>query len=384
MTSWQHSSRRPGVRQGRRVWGLVLCALALVLGCTGFGPPVLTDRRSLPLRLGPDEVDALARLARLPEVTAGSALVVDLDAGQTVYALRPDEARPPASTAKIMTALVVMQQVGMDEEVLVSANAAATPGSRMGLMTGERLLVRDLLVGLLLPSGNDAAVALAEHVSGSEAAFVALMNEAAAELGLSSSRFRNASGLDYGEATTSAADLVVIASAALEYPLFAEIVGTPRAEIAGRVLVNTNELLGHYAGYDGVKTGTTDAAGECLVASVSRSGRRMLAVVLGSSDRYADVRALFDYASEGWAWWPVGLPDDALAWEVDFVGAPHRLRAVDASAVFLPAWQAPLLAPVRRLDPAVPMTSTLPVGELEWRLGDDVVAQVVLRVFDKP
>ncbi|MGQ9490367.1 MAG: D-alanyl-D-alanine carboxypeptidase family protein [Anaerolineae bacterium] len=360
------------------------CWLLVLLLSTGFGPPVLTDGGYPPVRLGPDEVAALAQQGEPPPVSAASAVVVDVDSGAALYALNADIPRPPASTVKVMTALVVLQQADVREQVVISANAAAAEGSRMGLVAGERLSVFDLLYGLLLPSGNDAAVALAEHVAGGEAAFVAQMNLEAARLGLSQTRFVNPHGLDAAGQYTSAADLVKITRAALAYPAFAEIVRTSRARIAGRELTNTNELLGNYAAADGVKTGTTDAAGECLIASISRRGHRLLAVVLGSQDRYADARALLDYAQAGWRWGPTTLPDNALAWEVGPQARLYRLRSAAIFDIFLPTWQWPLLQPVRRIDSTVPFTGTVPVGQLEWRLGDAVVATVPLTVVQGP
>lgn len=363
---------------------MITWLLALCLLCTGFGPPVLSDGAYPPVRLGPDEVAALTALRRPPSVTAAAALVVDVDADKVLYERNPTLPLPPASTVKIMTALVVMQQVSVDDMVTVSYNAAATPGSRVGLVAPERLTVRDLLFGLLLPSGNDAAVALAEHVAGTEDAFVALMNQQAAVMGLAATNFANVHGLDAPGMTTSAADLVTLTRAALAYPLFVQIVATPSARIAGRVVSNTNELLGSYAGADGIKTGTTDAAGECLVASVTRSGHRMLAVVLGSADRYRDVRALLDFAAAGWRWQRLDLPANALAWEMGPGGKRYRLQASDLPELHLAAWQWRLLQPVRRLDASVPLTSTVPVGEVQWRLGDQVLATVPLVALQGP
>lgn len=360
------------------------CWLVFCLASTGFGPPILTDGGYPPLRLGPDEVTGLTGLSRPPALTAATALLVDLDSGQTLYALRPDDPVPPASTAKIMTALVVMQRANMDDVVTVSSTAAATPGSRMGLVAGETLTVRELLYGLLVPSGNDAAVALAEHVAGSEAEFVALMNQAAALMGLTATRFTNMHGLDRPGQTTSARDLATMTRAALGYPLFTRAVSLPVAQVAGRTLNNTNQLLGSYPGSDGIKTGTTDEAGECLVASVTRQGHRLLAVVLGSRDRYADARAMLDYAATGWRWGSTALPDDALAWEVGPDGQAYRLRAAEPSDLFLPSWQWRLLEPVRRLDTTAIFTGTLPVGELWWTLGGQVVASTPLTVWQGP
>lgn len=358
--------------------------LLSMLATAGFGPPVITDGGYPPLRMGQDDVAALVRLAEPPPVTAAAALLFDLDSERTLYALRPNDPLLPASTAKLMTALVVLQQANLDDVAVVSAYAAGTSGSRMGLVAGETLPVRDLLIGLLLPSGNDAAVALAEHVAGSEAAFVALMNQTAAALGLSETQFANAHGLDAPGQTTSASDLVLVTKAALAYPYFAQVVALSDAQVAGRALTNTNELLNAYRGADGVKTGTTEAAGECLVASVTRRGHRILAVVLGSADRYADVTVLLDYAAVGWRWGSAGLPDDALAWTRGPEDRLYRLRAVHEFDIYLPAWQWRIIEPVRRVDASAPLTGTLPVGELHWMLGAEIVATVPLQTWPGP
>jgi len=361
---------------------LLVCLAGLA--AAGFGPPVITDGRPGGLRLYPEHIRAAHALARPPEVTAAAALVVDLDAGQALYSRRPAEPWPPASTAKLMTALVVVRHADIRRQVVVSARAAGTPGSRMGLTAGETLTVRDLLYGLLLPSGNDAAVALAEHVAGSEAAFVGLMNETAAGLGLQGTRFANAHGSDVPGQVTTAADLVILAQAVLADPLLSQIVATPSAQVGGRTLANTNELLGAYPRVDGVKTGTTDAAGECLVVSVTREGHRLVAVVLGSRDRYADARRLLDFALAGWQWHNTGLPDNALAWTIGPDGVAYRLRSVATSDLFLPRWQWTLVQPVRSLDAAAVFTGTLPVGTLTWTFAGQPLAATPLTVWPGP
>ncbi len=363
----------------------LVCLLVVgALGSLGFGPPVLTDSSYPPLRLDPDSVEALLRTRRHPAVTAVAATVVDIDANRTLYALRPHEPLPPASTVKVMTALLTLQRGSLTDSVTISAGAASAPGSRMGLVAGEVLTVEELLYGLLLPSGNDAAVALAEYVAGSETAFVALMNEAAAALDLTDTHFTNAHGLDDDAGTASAADLIVLARAALDYPAFARIVAMPQAYVAGRTLTNTNELLGLYPGADGVKTGTTSAAGECLIASATRDGHRLLVVVLGSQDRYADAVTLLDYGATGWRWGAVALPDNALTWEIGADGRSYRLRAAAAPDIFLPAWQWPLVQPVRLLDATMPLTSTFPVGRLRLMLDGQVLATTLLTVWQGP
>ncbi len=374
-------------RQADAGWrALTTWLLVLIVGLVGagFGPPVITDGRQWGLRLFPEHIRAAYALARPPAVTAATALVIDLDAEQMLYSYRPTEPWPPASTAKLMTALVVVHNVDINQRVTVSVRAAGTPGSRMGLLAGETLTVHDLLYGLLLPSGNDAAVALAEHVAGSEAAFVGLMNELAAALGLKGTRFANAHGSDVPGQVTTASDLAILAQAVLSHPLLAQIVATPSAQIAGRTLKNTNELLGAYPHVDGVKTGTTDAAGECLIVSATRAGHRLIVVVLGSQDRYADVRALLDFALGGWQWQNIGLPDNALAWTSGPDGMNYRLRTVEAPDLFLPRWQWSLVQPVRMLDAAVPLTGTLPVGTLTWTFAGPPLAVVPLTVWAEP
>jgi D-alanyl-D-alanine carboxypeptidase len=361
-----------------------LLLLAVALGSAGFGPPVITDGGYPPLRLDPDSVVVLSRSRRPPPVTAAAALVVDLDSGQALYSLRAEERLPPASTAKIMTALLTLQRANLDDVVQVSARAAGRVGSRMGLTPGEKLTVRDLLYGLLLPSGNDAAAALAEHIAGSEEAFVALMNSTAAGLGLRGTHFTSPHGMDNPSETVSATDLVSLTRAALAYPAFSEIVATPAVSVAGLKLVNTNQLLGTFPGADGVKTGTTDAAGECLVASRTRDGHRLLVVLLGSQDRYGEASALLSWANSGWQWRSVGLPDDALAWEVGPAGRRYRLRTAESRDIFLPAWQWPLARVDRALNPTAALTSTAPVGTMTLTMGDTPVVQLPLAVWASP
>jgi D-alanyl-D-alanine carboxypeptidase len=172
----------------------------------------------------------------------------------------------------------------------------------MGLAAGDLVSVADLLWGLLLPSGNDAATALARHVGGNVEAFVALMNQRATELGLAQTHFANPHGLDAEGHVSSAADLLALTRQLWAYPLFRSIVGTARVEWNGRELLSTNEWLTTFEGATGVKTGTTDYAGECLVASVERDGRTVILVIMGSSARYQDAAILYDTFRAAYAW----------------------------------------------------------------------------------
>jgi serine-type D-Ala-D-Ala carboxypeptidase (penicillin-binding protein 5/6) len=375
------SSRARHAPSRSRVAGILLLLAPFL---AGFGPPIMTDGRAASVRLAPADIAAIAAAARPPRVTAAAALVVDIDSGATLYAKSPNVALPPASTAKLMTALLVLQEASPDASVIISQNAASIGGSTMWLEAGERFTVEQLLYGLLLPSGNDAAVALAEYVAGSEASFVAKMNGSARQMGLSASRFANPHGLDAAGQVMSASDLLALTRVALDYPLFRTIIATRSITVGGRLLTNTNELLGVRVEVDGVKTGTTDEGGQCLVASATRNGHRLLAVVLGSGDRYADMAALLDFAENGWEWQRSGLPDNALAWWRDVDGRSYRLRSVATSDIFVPAWQAVLLQPVRVLTDTAAMTSTLPVGQLRWMMGDQALATVPLSVWQGP
>ncbi len=243
----------------------------------------------------------------VPLLGAASALALDLDSGHVLYRRNDTAPRPPASLVKMMTAAVALDHLAPDTLITVPAGApsvgAEIGGTAMGLVPGEALSLRDLLWGMLLPSGNDAAYTIAQAVSGSQDAFAALMNAKAAALGLTGTHFVQAYGLDAAGEYSTARDLAALARYDLaHYPLFRQIVGTADHTIGvGRThpafaLHNRNELLGVYPGAFGVKTGTTPAAGQNLVAAVQRDGRRVLVVVLGATDRYADATALLNYA----------------------------------------------------------------------------------------
>ncbi len=237
-----------------------------------------------------------------PSVSAAAAILMDWRTGQVLFAKDAYKPRAPASTTKILTAIVVIENARLAEEVKVSQYAAYTPGSSMGLAPGQVVTVGELLWGMLLHSGNDACVAAAEHVAGSEKAFVELMNRRARELGARKTHFRNPHGISVLNHYTTAYDLALLARYALTLPVFETIVRTREASLELRQdssddlrLRNTNNLLWRFAGADGVKTGTTSVAGKCLVSSATRDGRRLLAVVLNSGDRYQDSAVLLDW-----------------------------------------------------------------------------------------
>lgn len=241
----------------------------------------------------------------LPGVTAAAYAVLDASTGAVLLEHNAQERRSPASLLKIMTALVTIERGTLDAVVTVpEAVTLLRASTAMGVQPGEHVTVRDLLYGLMLPSGNDAAVALAWHVDGSEGAFVARMNARARTLGLRDTSFVNPHGLDFQSwagGYTSAYDLAVIARAAMENETFRQIAvtraWTARTDRNVYLLQTQNGLLGAYPGADGVKIGWTRRAGQTMVASAVRDGRRLIAVVLGSASRTEDARRLLD---EGW------------------------------------------------------------------------------------
>ena len=232
-------------------------------------------------------------------VTADAAVLLDADTGQVLYAKNPHQRRPIASTTKIMTALLAIECGDLDHMVRVSPRAVGVEGSSIYLGAGEKLTLEELVYGALMHSGNDACVAIAEHIAPREDIFVQWMNRRAVMLGLKNTTFMNTNGLPHKDHLSTAYDLAVIAGRALQNPVFSHIVSTRNHVIKGpggqRRLSNTNQMLWGYKGADGVKTGTTSAAGQCLVSSASRDGRRQIAVVLHSDDRYGDSARLLDY-----------------------------------------------------------------------------------------
>lgn len=235
----------------------------------------------------------------LPSVRADAAVLLDARTGSILFAVSPYERRPPASTTKILTAIVALEKGRLSDIVTVSPSASWTEGSSIYLREGEKLTLEELLWGALLESGNDACVAIAEHLAGSEEAFSRLQNTKARAIGAWDTHFVNPHGLPDPNHWTTAYDLACIARYALRNRKFQEIVRAREKALEGpggpRAFVSTNRLLWSYSGADGVKTGTTAEAGQCLVASATRGGRQLVAVVLHSDDRWSDATALLDF-----------------------------------------------------------------------------------------
>lgn len=236
-----------------------------------------------------------------------AAILMEWQSGRILYHRNGFTRMHPASLTKIMTALIALERGRLEDIVQVSEEAASQPGSTMYLKEGDRFTLEDLLYGLMLNSGNDAAWAIAQHIgNGDPGEFFRMMNERARQLGAINTRFSNPHGLTDPNHYTTAFDLALITRAALKHPFFKNLVATKEKDVIDArgdkviSLYNTNKLLWLYLGTDGVKTGTTEAAGQCLVASATRDDMRLLAVVLASGDRWSDAATLFDYGFSQW------------------------------------------------------------------------------------
>lgn len=231
---------------------------------------------------------------------AAAAAVIDEQTGRVLYAANETQELPMASTTKIMTALLAIENCALDAQVTAGPNAYGVPGTSIYLENGETLSMGDMLYGLMLASGNDAAVAIAEHVGGSIEGFCDMMNARASALGCGHTHYTTPHGLPAKDHYTSALDLCVIAREAMTQPFFRQVVSTQRATIPwenheyDRVLTNKNKLLSTYPGAIGVKTGYTKAAGRCLVFAAERDGMTLIGCVLNCPDWFDQSAKLLD------------------------------------------------------------------------------------------
>ena len=235
-----------------------------------------------------------------PEVSARSAILVDALSGRVLFEKDADSKSLIASTTKIMTGLLTAEEGELDRTIQIPPEAVGIEGSSLYLQTGEELTLEELLFGMMLRSGNDAAVALAIAVSGSVEAFVARMNEKAQTLGLQSTHFANPNGLDDDGNYSTARDLAKLACSAMENETFRQVVSTKNYTFGSRSIANHNKLLWRYDGAVGIKTGFTKAAGRILVSAAERDGRRLVAVTINAPYDWSDHAAMLDYVFEAY------------------------------------------------------------------------------------
>ena len=225
---------------------------------------------------------------RAAAVSAEKAILLDAVSGRVSYEKNADSQSLIASTTKIMTALVVCEQCNVLDRMRIPKEAVGIEGSSMYLQEGEILTIQELLYGLMLRSGNDAAVALAIYCGGTVEGFAELMNDKARTLGMSNSHFVNPNGLDAPDHYSTARDLAILAAYAMENPVFYKTVSAKNVTVGNRCLTNHNKLLWRVDGADGVKTGYTKAAGRILVSSATRQGRRLIGVTINAPDDWND------------------------------------------------------------------------------------------------
>lgn len=328
----------------------VLCAALLFVGAIADETPakkeadtkqVVTEYLNETLYENFETPDAAPASAdALPDIPAASALLCETSTGEVLFEKNSAEKRPPASITKIMTMLLTVEaaesgKISLNDTVTASEHACSMGGSQIWLEKGETMVLSDLLKSVAVGSANDAAVALAEHISGSEDAFVALMNKRAAELSMNDTHFVNASGLDADGHMSTAADVAKMACELLKHDIIKSYttIWMDSVRNGKTQLVNTNKLIRFYEGATGLKTGTTDKAGYCVTASAKKNGMELVAVILDgqTSDlRFSAAKALLNY---GFANFELASPEvgsEALL-SVDVTGGTKRTVELDCT-----------------------------------------------------
>lgn len=313
-------------------------------------------------------------------ISAQKAILMDATTGRVIYEQRADEESLIASTTKIMTALVVCQQCNVLDRVRIPQEAVGIEGSSMYLKAGEILTVQELLYGLMLQSGNDAAVALAIYAGGTVEGFAQMMNDKARALGLENTHFENPNGLDAPDHHSTARDLAVLAAYAMEDPIFQKTVSTKQIKIGDRYLTNHNKLLWRVDGAEGVKTGFTKAAGRILVSSAQRDGRRLVCVTINAPDDWNDHAELLEQGFRDYAVKQILSEGDVLGYRPVVGGdaAKVSLVAEEGFSYALAEGEVPEI----RLDPReflyAPVTEGAEAGLAYVILGDRVIGEIPL------
>ncbi len=341
-----------------------------------------------------DGAESAPVLPEDPNILAKAALLVDYNTGEVIYAKNEHEELYPASLTKIMTALLTLEAIDAgklhyDDIVTVSANAAAMGGSQVYLSEGEQITVEELLKAVCVSSGNDASVALAEHVSGVTELFVQQMNNRAKELGMVDTCFLNPTGLPAEGHVTSAYDIALMSrELILHHPDLRRFTTIWMDTIRGGEfgLSNTNKLIRFYEGATGLKTGSTDAAGYCISATAERSGMELIAVVLGgetSQQRFEDAKTLLNYGFSTYALADV-TPAERQIVPVKLGRAPSVEAVLEAGKLLVGKGQAGSLSQTVTLreDLVAPVEKGQTVGTLTVQCGDATLAELPLTAAD--
>ncbi|MCH5210937.1 MAG: D-alanyl-D-alanine carboxypeptidase [Oscillospiraceae bacterium] len=315
--------------------------------------------------------------------SADCACVINGTTGEIIFSKDETERHAMASTTKIMTAVVALERCRMDEVVSISANAANQEGSAAYVEPGMQIYMRDLLYGLMLNSGNDAAVAIAEHIAGSVEAFAGLMNEKVRELELNDTHFVNPSGLDAPEHYTTALDLALVARYAMTIPEFREIVETSKYQAqlvnSDKMLYfkNHNKMLKLYENATGIKTGFTRATGRCLVSSAKRDGMEFIAVTLGDANDWKNHQEMLDYSFS--MHYPKKVVEEGMRVKEAKIGG-NKYNMVAASDFIVPLKESggntvDVISHIAK-NLVAPINAGEKVGYLEIRCGGETVGSV--------
>ena len=320
-------------------------------------------------------------------VTAPAAVLMEASTGQVLFEKGAHDRRACASITKVMTLLLTFEaleagELSLDQELTASAHAASMGGSDIWLEEGEQMTVDDLLKATVIMSANDAAVVLAEAVSGSEEAFVARMNERAGELGMEDTVFKNCNGLDEEGHLTSAYDVAVMSRALLAHEKIRDYTLTWMDSVRNgeTQLVNTNKLIRSYQGITGLKTGTTGQAGSCISATAQREGMELIAVVLGAEStdlRFQDAKALLDYGFAGWKTVTPEMPFLQPAAVEGGMAQTVEVAAGEMPSLLLQAGEEAQVETVVQLEPVkAPVEQGQELGRILCQVAGETVAQV--------
>ncbi|WP_127530799.1 D-alanyl-D-alanine carboxypeptidase family protein [Paenibacillus kobensis] len=323
---------------------------------------------------GLQSVAAAAKLSPISTQAKGAALI-DVASGRILYTKNGDEPMRIASLTKIMTAIVAIEQGDLNSKVKVSVRAAGKEGSSIYLRAGEEMKLEDMLYGLMLRSGNDAATAIAEHVGGTIEGFVKLMNEKAEWIGLTNTQFMNPSGLDQDGHYSTANDLAKLTAYALHNPTFAQIVKT-RVKKAPNPndpwdyeWTNKNKMLALYEGADGVKTGYTKTALRCLVSSATRGGQQLAAVTINDRDDWSDHRSMLDWGFKHYSLTVIAKQGQPISGYPLAAGGTFRYALADGEA-------AELRSKLKLIETGSTRYVLGERGTLEWELDGRVIGSV--------
>ncbi len=312
---------------------------------------------------------------------ASCAILMDAESGRVLYEHNIHQPRLIASTTKLLTALVAVEEAeNLDEVVTIKGEWLGSEGSSIYLKVGEEITLRGLLYGLLLQSGNDAAMAIACHTAGSEAGFVALMNQRAVQLGMRDSSFANPSGLNDDNHYSTAYDMALLARACLKNEIVADICATRSITVGTRTFVNHNKLLYRYEGCVGMKTGFTEKAGRTLVSAATRDGQALICVTLNDGNDWNDHCKLLDYGFEVFSRRVLCEKGEVLGSVTVQGSLIPTVAAVTSESVGYPLREEETLTMDVELAPSVraPFQTGAPVGRAVWRKDGEIVAQVLL------